>query len=469
MKAILHTSFIAILGLALGSCSSSSNMASTEYDDMYHSSSDRTIAVDDRSASPSTYSGNSDQGQITNPEYNTNNSASGSNARYGNSGTDEYYTDNYDYHYSARLRRFHSPYVGAGYYDPFYTDYYYYNPRAAYYGSIYSGWYYTSPGAWGYDPFWSPRPWGYSPGFAISIGYGWGRPWYSPYYGIGYGMGWGYPYYSPYAFGGGYGAGYYHGFYDGAMASNGNRVMYGRRGDRSSTLGNLGNRGGRTTGSTGGRVSSGRMAAPALTTGRQSAVNAQEVRSLRSNPSSVVTPSRAPSRSAAPATRQETAPARRATPYETAPSRSGRAVETPAPATNPRRNAPVQQREIERGTPAPSRNQNYEPAPTQRPGRNVIEAPAPNRSGSPQINTPAPERRPNVVPSTPAPQQRNRGIRGIFGGSRQNSEPVARPSAPAPTRQPSMSTPAPTRSSGSFGTGGGGRSSSPAGGGRRSR
>jgi hypothetical protein len=96
------------------------------------------------------------------------------------------YLDDYsdDYLYSSRIRRFHS-YGFGGYYDPFYSD-----------------------------PFW------YSPGLSFSLGYGFG-------YG-GYGMGFGYspwsyyysPFYSPYyGYGYGYG-GYYRGFYDGYYYGN---------------------------------------------------------------------------------------------------------------------------------------------------------------------------------------------------------------------------------------------------------
>jgi len=94
-----------------------------------------------------------------------------------------YYGDNYyydDYSYATRIRRFHSPYIGYSYYDPWYYD------------------------PWYYDPWYS--------GFHMSIGWGWGWGWgYSPYYYPRYHSywGWGYPYY------GSYWSGYRYGYWDG--------------------------------------------------------------------------------------------------------------------------------------------------------------------------------------------------------------------------------------------------------------
>lgn len=94
----------------------------------------------------------------------------------------EYYDDShfafddyYDYSYSARIRRFGSQYNTWGYYDPYYTNAYWYNPQPSYWGvSIYQtyGW-------WGPSPVW---PYGYTcPGYMIV--YSWGNQWgwNSPY------------------------------------------------------------------------------------------------------------------------------------------------------------------------------------------------------------------------------------------------------------------------------------------------
>ena len=46
-----------------------------------------------------------------------------------------YYEDeDYDYYYSSRVRRFHRPYRGFGYYDPCYTNSYWYEPDPFFWG-----------------------------------------------------------------------------------------------------------------------------------------------------------------------------------------------------------------------------------------------------------------------------------------------------------------------------------------------
>ena len=68
----------------------------------------------------------------TSQNYNNNNSNSNQDAQYDDQYTDsEYYEydDEYDdYQYSSRIRRFHRPYRGFGYYDNTYVDYYNYDP-----------------------------------------------------------------------------------------------------------------------------------------------------------------------------------------------------------------------------------------------------------------------------------------------------------------------------------------------------
>ena len=55
--------------------------------------------------------------------------------------SDEYYDENfdsddyYDYSYSARIKRFHDPNSGLGYYDNYYTNAYFYDYDPYYYGS----------------------------------------------------------------------------------------------------------------------------------------------------------------------------------------------------------------------------------------------------------------------------------------------------------------------------------------------
>lgn len=143
------------------------------------------------------------------------------------------YDDYYDNEYAARIKRFHTPMNGVGYYDTYYTNSYFYNQNPYQYGvSIYNGYNfwpsynnysyvpnYNWGGYYGYGSCYNYNPYSYnsfynpyygvyvgpSYGFGLSCGNGFG----SPYYG-GYG-------YNPYGYGygGGYGMGYNNGFYNG--------------------------------------------------------------------------------------------------------------------------------------------------------------------------------------------------------------------------------------------------------------
>ncbi len=115
--------------------------------------------------------------------------------------------DYYDYEYAARIRRFTGNSMGVAYYDPYYTNSYFYDSNPYHYGvSIYNGYNWYGPGYWNYsyNPtynwggwngcgnnynwgyynypssyFNSPSPWSY--------GYG-----YNDYYGNGYNNNWWY-------------------------------------------------------------------------------------------------------------------------------------------------------------------------------------------------------------------------------------------------------------------------------------
>lgn len=93
--------------------------------------------------------------------------------------------DYYDYAYASRIRRFDSPLNGAGYYDNYYTNSYYYN---------------------------NSNPYNY--GLSIYSSYNWCNPNY-PYSGTSLGLSYGYPYnnfgYNSYY--NGYNNGYYNGYY----------------------------------------------------------------------------------------------------------------------------------------------------------------------------------------------------------------------------------------------------------------
>jgi hypothetical protein len=103
--------------------------------------------------------------------------------------------DYYDYQYASRVRRFSNPVYGAGYYDNYYTNQYYYNQNPACYGSsIYSSYSYWMP---------SNQFNNYSNGlsFCLSSGNYWGNG-YNPYG------------YNPYGYNG-YNNGYYNGYNNG--------------------------------------------------------------------------------------------------------------------------------------------------------------------------------------------------------------------------------------------------------------
>lgn len=90
--------------------------------------------------------------------------------------------DYYDYAYTARIKRFHSPRIIYNYYDDFYTDLCWYDTDPLLWGtSIYLGyrWWYPTTWYWGWNygwgrhrPFYWDRPWGW--GY-----YAW--DWYAPY------------------------------------------------------------------------------------------------------------------------------------------------------------------------------------------------------------------------------------------------------------------------------------------------
>ncbi|WP_210114352.1 hypothetical protein [Hymenobacter aquaticus] len=260
MKSILNTVLPAMALLALGGCATTSGLTSTEGDGVYYSSKDRTTynapARSTASAPDNSPQDNTSSDAETNPDY----ASSGSGRSSAQGGSSEYYDD--DYSYSARIRRFHQPVYrsfGYGYYDPFYSDPFWYG------GGVYS--YGYSPYSWGpgygyYDPFYGP----YYGGSAVIINIGIGRPYYNPWrYGYG-GYGYGY---GGYGYGGGYGLGYYDGYRNGLYRNSnygyGGTVRNVRYGPRSGRSVEATTASGRTTtdaGSGRGRGREGGVAAP---------------------------------------------------------------------------------------------------------------------------------------------------------------------------------------------------------------
>ncbi len=143
-----------------------------------------------------------------------------------------YYGDFYDFSYASRIRRFHRPYATFSYYDPFFTNMYFYTHNPMYYGvSIYMG--------FGASPFYYP---GY---FMMSPWYNswyWNpyTSWYAGFYPSAYWMwGWRHTYWAGYHHGfyaglyNPYGWGYYSHFYN---SHDGSNYFYGPRGSMGSTV-----------------------------------------------------------------------------------------------------------------------------------------------------------------------------------------------------------------------------------------
>ena len=165
-----------------------------------------------------------------------------------------YYGDYYDFSYASRIRRFHRPYASFGYYDPFFTNMYFYTHNPMYYGvSIYMG--------YGAAPFYYPGHFMMSPWYSSWHWYPYAS-WYGGFYPSAYWMwGWRNTYW----------AGYHHGFYSGLYAGmyhpygywghyshfynshDGSNYHYGPRGSMGSTVDR--STYGRHTGSVDGRTS----------------------------------------------------------------------------------------------------------------------------------------------------------------------------------------------------------------------
>lgn len=209
MKAINY--ILAIAVLTLSACSSG-YQATSSHDDIYYESNDKYLndySYEEEETYQEVEETKQDQGQSTmTNKYESSDPYSGQEAapesetyRDGSGTTviNNYYDAPYDYYYSSRIRRFHRPYTGFGYYSGGYTDYRRYDP---YYNgvSIYfswgTPWYATTPGYYRYFHYpyhsYHYNSWRYD-------------PWYSPY---GYGGSYG-------SYGSGYRHGYSHGFYDG--------------------------------------------------------------------------------------------------------------------------------------------------------------------------------------------------------------------------------------------------------------
>ncbi|GGK84176.1 hypothetical protein ACD591_13570 [Rufibacter glacialis] len=204
-----------LLGFLAAGCSTSSNLQTSEVDDVYFSSSDKVTYVEPLAADPSAEGEYVTDGsediteRVSDPES------------YAQSGRR---SSNTPYQYSYYDAPFGNPFYAYG--SPFYSPGRYYS-RAMMMNPWMDPWYdpFYGPSMASlalYDPFW-PRP-----GLSIGIGLGFGR-YYNPW-GHGYGYGYGY---NPYRYGGGY----YDSYYGSNRVIANNRVSYGRRDDRSANTG----------------------------------------------------------------------------------------------------------------------------------------------------------------------------------------------------------------------------------------
>lgn len=200
---------ISVLLVLLTACNSSYYATST-HDDIYYSRQEaaklaeqatmaEAVAVDrtQNQATPTdqNYGYESEGEHYPNYDYQARFRPQSDTVEYDQEGntyiTNHYYFDQADYYYSARIRRFHRYGVGFSYYDPFYTNMYWYTYDPFHYGvSIYLGY-----GALDF----------YYPGLTY-----WSWP-----YRYGY---WGGPTYSYWGWGGSYWAGYHHGYWHGYRA-----------------------------------------------------------------------------------------------------------------------------------------------------------------------------------------------------------------------------------------------------------
>lgn len=174
----------------------------------------------------------------------TTNSYSSSNSNYNNNSYSNY--SDYDYYYTSQLRRYYTPTWGSSFWDPWYTDLYYYTGNPMYWGnniyvSVMPSWNWWRPRRtyvvmydnWGWNNWYSPwssfgyNNWGWG-------GYGFNNwAWGGYGYGNGYGWNnWGWGNYNGYY--SGYNRGYRNGYYDGMYGNgyyNNNYGWYGKNYD----------------------------------------------------------------------------------------------------------------------------------------------------------------------------------------------------------------------------------------------
>lgn len=246
MKTLHYSAGILLIAFS-SSCSTYTPGISAEPDDRYYSLRDaKTEQREARKLSEAQNSAFTDANSNINrggqsDDYQRNSDPNDYSPNDGSTVVNNYYNnsydmdDYYDYMYASRIRRFHNNYGRFGYYDPYFTNSYYYNPNPYLFGtSIYSTYSFYNPYVpWGYNTWNSPGfNIGWSPFTGLYFNYnsGWGNPWYM-YNNPWRWNSWGYnPWVSPFTYNPwGYNPwGYYGGsaFGNGYMLGYSNALMY---------------------------------------------------------------------------------------------------------------------------------------------------------------------------------------------------------------------------------------------------
>jgi len=212
MKTLLN--FAGLILLIVGTtCTSSRSQAQIEADDRYYSLADarkeqrqmKKLASSTPSRggalkSAPTYNDTDQEPEVDNRDYQqfqdnnssgigSNNQNSGRNFNNNGRDMDSYYDmdDYYDYMYSSRIRRFHRNQMRFGYYDPFFTNMFWYNHDPFMFGtSIHSTYGFFNPFVpWGWNTMGMGMGMGMGPGFGFgwnsftgwNMNLGWGNPW----------------------------------------------------------------------------------------------------------------------------------------------------------------------------------------------------------------------------------------------------------------------------------------------------
>ncbi len=425
------------------------NGIAQEYDDIYYNADDRVY--DQNNANNSVinvpeseygsngnarYSdGNPSETEVIETEDGTtivNNYYNGDNYDFD---TDDYY----DYAYSSRIRRFHRPIATYSYYDPFYTNMYWYNYDPFFYGSsIYLSYNFWRPRPWRFNAGWGWNSWNAYNNFSWGYNFGWSPGW-SGYYASSFVNPWGFNnwgfnnnpwgYHAGYCagFSNGYNLGYNNFYYDNSYynsfdANSVNNHYYGHRSNTTSNT-NYSHRGVgeayvNATGKKGVNTAFASKDIAAAT--RSVNVKPKTVGTVKSRGTSVNTPRKEVN---APRNYSTT------TPVSTTPKAVSRpkstAVTSPASPTRPRT---INSRDVNR----PSRSNGTT---------------APRNVSTPKVVTPSRNRN-TSIPSGPRfePSKSNRSYSRPSNGSyNRSSSPSSRPRTTSPERNRSKEYSTPNR------------------------